>query len=469
MNNRKLARGLAQEILLNFKEELYAWLEILRTNWAFAVLILASLATALLVVNPLPPAQVFLGTGQKGSSYRQLGKQFSDYFAKYDIALHTIDSRGLSEDLSRVIAVESPVSAGFYVAGTADPDMMKELVSLGSIQFSPLWLFYRGKEMQGTEGLMRILRKQVAVGDRRGSTHVIVKKIVALHGLDVNSSARLLEMPHFEAAQKIRRGEIDAMFVLDSIDSPLIQPLLKDPDIHFFDFQQADAYTKKLPFLHKLIIPNGSLDLNRNIPPRDIHLLGSTITLLVENDTHPVIQWVFLKAARHISGVRQQFFSEPGFFPAYLDRDIPLSKVAKQYYQTGLPPLTSYVPLWLADFIDRIWFYLLAGITIFVPSIRLLYASRTYYSNQVIESAFIRLSEIDHQGRILATVADADHLLDKLDELEKDLDETWISSNNLKLYYSFKPRLKNVRDYLKDKRQQLEANSDVGVLSVAGK
>lgn len=188
-------------------------------------MILASLATALLVVNPLPPAQVFLGTGQKGSSYRQLGKQFSDYFAKYDIALHTIDSRGLSEDLSRVIAVESPVSAGFYVAGTADPDMMKALVSLGSIQFSPLWLFYRGKEMQGTEGLMRILRKQVAVGDRRGSTHVIVKKIVALHGLDVNSSARLLEMPHFEAAQKIRRGEIDAMFVLDSIDSPLI-PIL---------------------------------------------------------------------------------------------------------------------------------------------------------------------------------------------------------------------------------------------------
>jgi hypothetical protein len=45
------------------------------------------------------------------------------------------------------------------------------------------------------------------------------------------------------------------MFLIDSIDSPLIQSLIADPEIHIFDFKLADAYTKRLPFLEKLVIP----------------------------------------------------------------------------------------------------------------------------------------------------------------------------------------------------------------------
>lgn len=456
MSKHPLVRGLGQEIRINIREELRAWYEILATNWLFASIVVMVIIVVIVKFNPMPPGQVYLGTGQKGSSYRQIGKQFAAYFSHYGIDLQSVDSGGLSEDLGRVIALDSPVSAGFYVAGSSDPDALKSLVSLGSIQFSPVWLFYRGPEISEVDGLPKILKKRVAVGNSRSSSHAIVEKIAALHGVDVNAAQNLMEIPHLEAAEKLRRGEIDAMFILDSIDSPLIQSILHDPAIHILDFQRAGAYTKQLPFLHELVIPEGSLNLQRNDPHHDIHLLGTTVDLLVESDTHPVVQWVFLKAARHISNTRQQFFSEPGYFPVYLDRSLPLSQVAKRYYQDGLPPLANYVPLWLADFIDRVWFYLLAGITVLIPAARLMVASRTYHSNQILENAFIHLRGIDQQIADLDSLDAADELLTELESLGQKVEHTWIASNNYKAYYSFKPRVKNVRDAIKDKRTALE-------------
>lgn len=460
MKKHHLVRGLGQEIGLNLREELRAWLEILRTNWLYASVAAVVFGAFVVKFNPLPPSQVFLGTGQQGSSYRQLGAQFTTYFNHYGIDLQTVNSRGLSEDLGRVIAPESPVSAGFYVAGSANPDTMKGVVSLGSIQFSPLWVFYRGARLDGLDGLPELLKRRVAVGNARSSSHAVVEKIAALHGVDVNAAQNLMEMPHLEAVAKLRQGEIDAMVVLDSLDSPLIQSVLHEPDIHILDFKRANAYEKQLPFLHELVIPAGSLNLPRNEPDHDIHLLGTTVTLLVEEDTHPVVQWIFLKAARHISNTRQQFFSEPGFFPVYLDRSLPLSKVAKRYYQDGLPPLANHVPLWLADFIDRVWFYLLAGLTILIPAFRTLVASRTYYSNQVIENAFIHLRDIDQRIASLESIDAADDLLNELESLSREVEETWIASNNIKAYYSFKPRIKNVRDGIKEKRRIWETDAE---------
>jgi TRAP-type uncharacterized transport system substrate-binding protein len=456
MKKIPLVRGLSQEIRINLREELRAWIEILRTNWVYASIAALFIGVFFIRFNPLPPTEVFLGTGQKGSSYRQLGTQFTTYFRNYGIELKTVDSRGLSEDLGRVIAPESPVSAGFYVAGSADPEKMSGVVSLGSIQFSPLWIFYRGQKIDALDGLPALLKRRVAVGNGRSSSHAVFERIAKLHGVDVNAANNLMEMPHMEAVEKLRNGEIDAMAILDSLDSPVIQSVLHEPNIHILDFKRASAYEKQLPFLHELVIPTGSLNLHRNEPDHDIHLLGTTVTLLVESDTHPVVQWIFLKAARHISNTRQQFFSEPGYFPVYLDRSLPLSKVAKRYYQDGLPALANHVPLWLADFIDRVWFYLLAGLTVLIPAFRTLVASRTYYSNQVIENAFIHLRDIDRRIAALGSTQAADELMAELENLSQTVEDTWIASNNIKALYSFKPRIKNVKDAIKEKRRVWE-------------
>ncbi len=51
------------------------------------------------------------------------------------------------------------------------------------------------------------------------------------------------------------------------------------------------------PSRQTVVVPMGSIDLDRIRPDRDVTLLASTIDLLVEKGTHPAVQWALLIAA----------------------------------------------------------------------------------------------------------------------------------------------------------------------------
>lgn len=226
-----------------------------RANRTFLVALLIGIFLVLFWINPLLPKKVYLATAQPGSSYQLLGEKFAHYFAKYGIELVSVDSPGINDRLSKLTDDDSPVSSTFYVAGGPDVEDLQNVVSLGSIRYSPLWLLYRGPPVEDDNAIRYFSDKTIAVGTRDNSTQSIFRKLVELHGLSLVGMKNSLELPNTEAAQRLGQGSIDAMFLIDSIDSPLIQSLIADPEIHIFDFKLADAYTKRLPFLEKLVIP----------------------------------------------------------------------------------------------------------------------------------------------------------------------------------------------------------------------
>jgi hypothetical protein len=54
-------------------------------------------------------------------------------------------------------------------------------------------------------------------------------------------------------------------------------------------FQTAEALTRIFPELARLVLPQGVVDIYRNIPPNDVPLIGSTSKVLVRSDLHPEI------------------------------------------------------------------------------------------------------------------------------------------------------------------------------------
>ena len=73
---------------------------------------------------------------------------------------------------------------------------------------------------------------------------------------------------------------------------------------------------------------------------------------------HPAIQFFFLEAAREING-RGSFFSERGEFPSFKDSIFHDSHIAVHYENNHYPLLSTYVPFWLAELINRLIFILL--------------------------------------------------------------------------------------------------------------
>jgi hypothetical protein len=59
-----------------------------------------------------------------------------------------------------------------------------------------------------------------------------------------------------------------------------LRQLLHTPDIHLFNFAQADAYARRVSYLNKLTLPRGGLDLGKDIPETDTQLIGPTVELI---------------------------------------------------------------------------------------------------------------------------------------------------------------------------------------------
>jgi hypothetical protein len=66
-------------------------------------------------------------------------------------------------------------------------------------------------------------------------------------------------------------GDIDAAFVVTGWESPVIQSLLNAKGVEADSYLHADALIAIYPFLHKLVLPAGVVDLSTDRPPAVAH------------------------------------------------------------------------------------------------------------------------------------------------------------------------------------------------------
>jgi hypothetical protein len=102
------------------------------------------------------------------------------------------------------------------------------------------------------------------------------------------------------------------------------------------NFPNAIAYQKKFNYLDAVMIPAGSIDIEKKLPARDISLIATTTTLAVRKDLHPALQLALLMSGKQIiQDSSRLFFSKRNEFPAYVDPSIPISPIARNYYNYG--------------------------------------------------------------------------------------------------------------------------------------
>ena len=442
-----------------WKREVLGWLAYARYLGIMLPLSATALIALVWYVDPLPPKRAYLGTGQPGTSQHAISERFRQVFERHGIELVLVETGGVHHNLRSLKEAASPVNASFSTAGSVLPGQYPTLVSLGSVQFAPMWLFYRGEAFPRDNPVPDTLTRRIAIGAQGTSTRQLLERIAQISGEPLAKRDNFFEYPHAEAADKLLKGELDGMFIVDGIDSPIVQKLLASPGIQMFDFNLVDAYSKRLPFLDKVVVPRASIDIQRDYPPRDIDLLASSVTLVVEKDVHPTIQWLFLIAAREIGGQRGTFFSKPGQFPAYMDPSVPVSSVAKRFYGGSLPALYEYLPLWLAVIVDRVWVIVLAVFGLVMPILNKVSKLRTAPSGKHLEDGFGDLRDIDERGVEATSPADARKYLAELDELDARMRETWFDGGDVRSYFSFRSNSGTVRRRIEERLKALEAGA----------
>jgi len=340
------------------------------SNRSLLIIVGPVLAIALLSVaiayHLTPPDNVVMTTGFEGGAYANFGERYRQILAREKINLKVILSSGSVENLRRLGNKSFRVDAGFVQDGTGTPSEKKDLVSLGAICYSPLWVFYRSQET--FDDLSRLKGKRIAIGPEGSG----VRK-VAIDLLRISNAAEpptlLLDIPSAAANKALLEGTVDAVMILGSEDNALVKELLYAQKIKLMNFRQAEAYTRLFPALSHVILPEGILDISQGNPPQDIHLLSATTSLIVRKDLHPALIYLLLDAAVEIHS-NAGWVNKRGEFPSPKELDFPSSNYAERFYKSGRPFLLDYLPFWVAVWIDRMILILVPVAVVLIPFIR---------------------------------------------------------------------------------------------------
>ncbi len=375
-------------------DEIKNGLSLIKEVWPLIFLLFLALAVLIWFAKPAPPDKVLMATGT-GGSYKVLGEKYKAYFEKRGIELKLIETHGSKENLQHLIDRKDPIQAAFVQGGMIAVDNLSGVQSLGSVDYEPVWIFYRKNTFN--EGIhvsdRDIAKLRINIGPIGSGTHAQAVSILKQNHL-TPTAPNLLSMNNADAVNAIEQGEIDAVFLVDGYDSPNVQRLIKNPNIRLVTFSRADAYTRLLPYFEELGVPMGGFDLGKNIPDHPIQLISTTTNLLIDDRLHPAIQVLFLEAAKEINGAKS-YFSRAGEFPVYMNTEAPLSNEAKFFYEKGTPTLMKYLPFWLAEFLERMFFLLLPFAAFAYPIIKSIPSYRTNLAKKQINSIYKDLDKFE--------------------------------------------------------------------------
>jgi hypothetical protein len=164
------------------------------------------------------------------------------------------------------------------------------------------------------------------------------------------------------------------------------------------------------------------LNLDSNVPDRDIHTTAPTAMLAANRDLHPALIDLLLVAATEIHG-DSSLLSDPGDFPTPRFVDLPLSEEAKRHFERGPPFLLRYLPFWAATLVDRLWVLLLPLIGLAIPLFKLVPPAYHWRIRRRLLAMYDELDNLDPTQRPLNDQADLQQRLQRLEAIDGEAAE----------------------------------------------
>ena len=431
--------------MAKFRARLLSLRDLLATAWPIVVITAMGFAVAYQFVEPAPPRHMSISTGGESGAYYLFAQRYAALLARNGVTLEVKTSAGSVENLDRLRKGQTDVAlvqGGIAAPATSDDDVT--LASLGSVSYEPVWLFYRGERT--FDKLHQLAGKRIAVGAEGSGVRGLALQLLAANEIPANSK-HLLSLAGLKAAEALQQGKVDAAFIIAAPEAPVVQVLLRSPGVRVMSFSQADAYTRRFPFLSKIVLPHGAIDLVRDKPPEDTTLLATTANVIVSGDLHPALVSLLLQAMGEVHG-NSGFFQTAGEFPADRDHSFPLAADAQRHYKSGPPFLQRYLPFWIAVLVERLFVLLLPLFALLLPLLKIAPSLYTWRVRSKIFRCYgdLKFLENDLQQHYRAT--QHQEYLGRLDRIEADA-----LQRNIPLAYS--DLLYTLREHINFVRQQL--------------
>lgn len=387
-------------------------------------------------LDPNPPKHVRLATGPAQSAYATFGQRYAKALARDGITVELVPTEGSADNLR--LLREGAVDLGFVRGGTAEAAELDDadLESLGSLFLEPVWLFYRAP--QTLDSLTQLQGLRVNVGTPGSGIPNLMGKLLDSNRIAPTALA-LSRLEQTPATVALLEGDLDAIVFASAPESSLVQMLLQTPGIKLMDFAMSEAYSRRFSFLSPVVLPRGVVDLAANIPPRNVHLVAPTTTLLTREGTHPALLQLFALAGNTIHG-GPGWFKHTREFPNIRNNELPLAQEAERSIQGGAPLLQRYLPFWVANLVERMWLAMGIILAVLLPLSRVIPPLYAFRVRSRIFRWYAQLRELEARAEEAGDTAPLLHELNALDRLAEKIsvplsytDELYALRGNIQL------------------------------------
>lgn len=425
------------------------------------LLTLAVLAAAYWWLDPQPPRTVTLATGPAGSADAEFGRRYVQALAKDGITVRLLHTDGPAANLQALRDGDADVA---FVRGGSDDGMENILdgdddpndgiLSLGALFYEPLWIFYRPAALKAPGKLTSLAQLRglhINLDEAGSGVPELMRGLLLANGLGP-ATFTISALPPDAAAKALQAGQIDAMVLVTAPESPTVQHLLLQAGVALAEVPQADALSRRFPFLQTVTLPRGMVDLARDLPPDDVGMLAATTALLTRDDTHPALRQLFAQAAQQIHG-GAGWFNGARDFPNTRTSELPVSPEGDRAIN-GTPPFWQrYLPFWASNLLERMWLVIGGLIVLLLPISRVVPPLYTYRVRQRVFRWYARLRAVE--ARMEEGEADAPELLDELDELDRVASQITVPLAHADELYALRANIERTRRRLLARRGQV--------------
>jgi len=435
-----------QYLLLSIKEELLAIKEVVLEQKLLVIILLAGLITLFYLLGHISTKEIILVADQKDSSWYQIAENARKYVEAKGFKYSIRTSNGTVENAMLLKDSNSGVNVAFLIPGALNSELNKSFYSLGSFDYEPIWIFYR-KGLGQLSSLRDLAKYRVGVGPILSGRYVVTEKIFSLNKVEIRNNPNFIPNTLVKQLEDFDSGKLDVLIFIGQAYDPNVRKLANNPILELYDFSEADAYTKNIPFLQKVVVPAGSFDIAERIPNKTTSLIAITTNLAVRKDADPNVQLAILMAIKEAErGTEKIFFAKRNEFPSYIDPLIEISPVAQRFYDYGPPFLLNYFPFWAATLIDRFSVFLLAILAILFPirelagnlmKIRLAIYENDHYAELIAINRQVTSSDLSIEA--------LENILERLKHINEKRANQTIKAGKEARYFSFAETIGNLQ------------------------
>lgn len=309
------------------------------------------------------PRHIVLASGLPDGMYHQYAQRYKQILARDGVTVEERITGGADENERLLRDPKSGVDVAFVHGGVVRPHERDDLVMLAALYYEPLWIFYRDTVVH--EHFDELRHRRLAVGSPGSGVRAFMEPLLAANNI-TSLNSELVPLVNLEALRALQAGTVDAAFLIGPAQFPAIWQALHDPELKLLSLGRAEAYQRRFPYITKLTLPPGTIDLEEHIPKEEVKLIGTKAMLVARDGLSPAIINLLLEAARELHG-NQGFFEADDEFPNTSMVDLPVSSDASRHHRFGPSMLHRYLPFTVAAYLERLIVLLLPVIFVIVP------------------------------------------------------------------------------------------------------